>query len=669
MVKGIMSKILVIIGGSFLIMMVATGIFISHYCGNAFLNDQKDILEQTDALVSEQVNHYFSRYVSIVQTLAAEKDVKDIVQAGIPDGKINENPLFSNVLSTLKNTKLLEDETIQTTNVANLGSNVLFDSDGWISSEDPNYDVTKREWYQAVVQKAPVITEPYEDAVLKNQVVTVAAPVWNQAGDQIPGAALVDIEISKLTKMVNSQKIGKTGSYILCSAKNKVVSHSNKDMVLKNLSETGVGQNMMDAINSGNTSIIEYENNGVSCIGNYTPIGDTGWKLISSYPQSEFYSHVNRTKQVMITTYLVCMIIMLGLLVFLARIITKPIRQLNQVTNRLAEGELDLEIDVHSNDEMGQLAISLDKLIQRLKEYIAYINEITEALLRFANGDLKIELQNAYDGDFNRIKTALLQVSKNFNHTIGQISAVSGEVDRHAQQVSNASQSLAENVSEQASFLEELSANITDISNQVEETASSAQTATTATMEAGGQLERCNEEMQQLIIAMHQINSSSTEIEKIIRTIEDIAFQTNILALNAAVEAARAGTAGKGFAVVADEVRNLAAKSAEAAKNTTSLIERSLRTVEGGTALADKTAASLQDTVASAKTVVELVTRISKASAQQAGSIREIMVGSEQISGIVQENAASVEESASISQRLSQQATVLKRQVDNFRVE
>lgn len=669
MLKGIMSKILVIIGGAFLIMMVFTGIFISQYCGNAFLNDQKNILEKTDALMSEQVDHYFSRYVSIAQALAAEQDVKKIAQADIPDGKIDQNPLFSNVLSTLKSTKLLEDQTIQTTNVANLGSNVLFDSDGWISTEDPGYDVTKREWYHAVVQKAPVITEPYEDAVLKNQVVTVAAPVWNQAGDQIPGATLVDIEISKLTDMVNSQKIGKTGYYILCSGNNKVVAHADKDKVLKNLSEIGIGSDMTDAMKSGNRGIIEYQNNGIKCIGNYTPVGDTGWKLISCFPESEFFGNINQTKRVITTTYLACMLIMFGLLVFLARIITKPIRELNQVTNRLAEGELDLEINIHSKDEMGQLAISLGKLIQRLKEYIEYIDEITEALGRFANGNLKIELKYAYDGDFNRIKTALLQVSENFNHTIGQISVVSGEVDRHAEQVSSSSRILAENVSEQASFLEELSANITDISGQVEETASNAQTATEATMEAGNRLGHCNEEMQQLIVAMHEISSSSKEIEKIIKTIEDIAFQTNILALNAAVEAARAGAAGKGFAVVADEVRNLAAKSAEAAKNTTTLIERSLRTVEGGTVLADQTAISLQDTVTSAEKVVKLVTRISKASAQQAGSIREIMMGSEQISGIVQENAASVEESASISQRLSQQATVLKQQVDNFQVE
>jgi methyl-accepting chemotaxis protein len=234
------------------------------------------------------------------------------------------------------------------------------------------------------------------------------------------------------------------------------------------------------------------------------------------------------------------------------------------------------------------------------------------------------------------------------------------QVSSGAGQVSSAAQALSQGATEQASSIQQLSASITEIAGEVNKNAYDASTANTLSLQASAEVERGNEHMKKMTSAMSDISDSSNEIGKIIKTIEDIAFQTNILSLNAAVEAARAGVAGRGFAVVADEVRNLANKSAEAAKNTTALIESSIQAVKSGTKIANETATSLNAIIEGTKKTAELVGEISKASNNQATSINQITLGVDQISAVVQTNSATSEESAATSEELSAQAQALK---------
>lgn len=235
-------------------------------------------------------------------------------------------------------------------------------------------------------------------------------------------------------------------------------------------------------------------------------------------------------------------------------------------------------------------------------------------------------------------------------------------------QVSSGAQALSQGTTEQASSIEELASTIQLISDQVRQNADSALQAQQTIREVGGKLTKSNQEMQGLTEAMGEISSSSSQIGKIIKTIEDIAFQTNILALNAAVEAARAGAAGKGFAVVADEVRNLAGKSSEASKSTASLIEATISAVKGGASLADETAASLLEVVEGTQVIIAQINQIADSSAEQAASIAQVTLGVEQISAVVQTNSATAEESAATSEELSGQAQILKELVGGFKL-
>lgn len=273
-----------------------------------------------------------------------------------------------------------------------------------------------------------------------------------------------------------------------------------------------------------------------------------------------------------------------------------------------------------------------------------------------------------YRGAFEQIGSSMKRITENLNTVMCEIRQSSDQVSSGSDQVSSGAQALSQGATEQASAVEELAATINEISTQVKETAENAVDAQKQMSTAEDETLTCNEQMREMILAMEEISHKSTEIGKIIKTIEDIAFQTNILALNAAVEAARAGTAGKGFAVVADEVRNPASKSAEASKNTSSLIEGSIAAVEKGTRIVNETAQSLSKVVDSSQAVSATVEKISDAASSQAASIEQVTQGIDQISSVVQTNSATAEESAAASEELSGQAQMLKNLVEQFKL-
>lgn len=373
---------------------------------------------------------------------------------------------------------------------------------------------------------------------------------------------------------------------------------------------------------------------------------------------------VNLQSLMIVGQMVLFIIIIASLFVFIQKEVIRPIVKVKRESERLAKGELSLHFEsTCRNDDMSSLGQSLDLAIA---EITTYVNDIARSMGEIANQNFNIQPSQPFVGDFKPIEDSITKMIFSMSSILSQMDIAADQVSSGANQVSSGAQSLAQGATEQASSVEELSATINEISAQIKRNAESANKASTMSNSATTAITANNVQMQLLMSSMHDIDAKSKEIRKIIKTIEDIAFQTNILALNAAVEAARAGSAGKGFAVVADEVRNLAGKSADAAKNTTALIEDSLSAIDNGVRLAQATADDLLSVVDGANETTQTITEISHATNEQAQAISQITLGLDQISSVVQTNSASSQESAAASQELSSQAALLKQIIDDF---
>ncbi len=372
--------------------------------------------------------------------------------------------------------------------------------------------------------------------------------------------------------------------------------------------------------------------------------------------------------KMMWTTIVIVLVVVISASLAVIRMILVPVRELNNVSMKIAQGDLNESIRYESRDELGVLSANFNKTVLRLRDYVNYIDEVSSVLNQIADGNLVFTLTYDYAGEFAKVKTALENISDTLNDTMANINQASEQVASGSDQVSSGAQALSQGATEQASSVEELAATINEISGHISKNAENAREASDQASMTAEELEQGKVQMQSMTNAMDEIDHSASEIEKIIKTIEDIAFQTNILALNAAVEAARAGAAGKGFAVVADEVRNLASKSAEASKNTASLIEATLSAVKEGKVIADATAASFDKIMEMSGRSAEIVHDISDASQEQAASVAQVTQGIDQISSVVQTNSATAEESAAASEELSGQAQILKGLVAKFKL-
>lgn len=357
--------------------------------------------------------------------------------------------------------------------------------------------------------------------------------------------------------------------------------------------------------------------------------------------------------------------------IYLKMRISGPLGKITEVAMRLGKGDLglasgeEIQIGVHSKNEIGVLGEIFEETISNLR---LYIGEITSVLGSIAEGNLTLEAKAAYMGDFQSIKESLDRIHMELNNTMGQIAASAGQISLGADQVSSSAQVLAQGATDQASSVQEISATVADIAESARQTSANAEEAGGFVNQAGAQLNISIDCVKELNVAMENISGTSKEINTIIATIENIAFQINILALNAAVEAARAGVAGKGFAVVAEEVRNLAAKSDEAAKATKELIESSITAVNEGNDAMGRVTEALEKTGYYAGNVTSRMTVLVEEVESQTAAIAQVNEGIEQISAVVETNSATSEECAAASEELSSQAGLLKNLMGSFKI-
>lgn len=520
------------------------------------------------------------------------------------------------------------------------------------------------------------VTEPYQYQLSTGEkiwLITLSSPIVDKNGEFL-GVANCDIDMSSIAGL-NYTNGGYQSSYsYIVTGKGTCVAHTADPKIVGSVPQTVSDYEVIrNAVAGGESVTSEIKNSysqGKSALVIHKALQldgtDVNWSSAFVINDSEAMGAVTKITLALASIGLLGLIVLIWVSVMALKKGLAPVDSVMELAEKMRNGDLSRSNGNHiyKNDELGLLA----KIFGETSEVLGgYISEISDVLEHVASGNLDISIQKEFIGDFNRIKVDLSRILDSLNETFSEMRVAAEQVATGAEQFSDSAQSLSQGAIEQASSVEELSAKITEITHQVKESAVYANNANDKAEAVGTELENSAMQMKELLKAMDEITQTSGQIGNIIRTIEDIAFQTNILALNAAVEAARAGAAGKGFAVVADEVRNLASKSAEAAKNTTVLIESSLRSVNEGGKFAEITATSLGNVVIGAKEIISDIAEISEKSKIQSLSLGEVTAGIDQISNVIQTNAAIAEESAATSEELSAQAQLLKEQIARFR--
>ena len=623
-----------------------------------FGNTNKDFVKIETELLTNRAQNYLAHYQSSVLQMAHDIDIRRLLSETSGTEDITKSPYFEDVRAMLKSSQESDKENIVSAYVADVDPSVVFDGGTFVSDE--GYVLSEKEyWFKDGETRETIISEPYTDIITGNMVVAVTAPVYDKSG-KITGITGMDINITALNNMAQQHVIGEKGFAILITRNHTVLSHQDSAMIMKNTSEVGLDENIQSSIESQDTAIKEYDDRGSKVVGCYTPIGDTGWGILTSLPESELTAKVNGITAKIMTINILALILMIGALTVLSARITKPLKKLTAVTAELVKGNYDVEIHADSQDEVGDLANGMSVLVDKLRTYMLYIDEISGSLDRFAAGNLNIDLKQDYSGEFYRLRDSLEKTVAAFSDVIGDITSISSQLASGSMEIANGAQQLANGSSEQSSSIQNLAMNINEITENINSSAEHTTALNSQIAAVGSAAFNSNEQMEQMMDAMNRISSESMEIGKIIKTIEDIAFQTNILALNAAVEAARAGAAGKGFAVVADEVRNLATKSSEAAKNTTALIENSIKAVKDGTDIAGETREALSEVVTAVDESSVMIQSISANALKEAEQISHIRSSVDEISSVVHSNSAAAEESSAASEQLSSLAATLE---------
>jgi len=531
------------------------------------------------------------------------------------------------------------------------------------------------EYFKRCKQKeAPVISEVAVNTITNVTTVTIIVPIMKDG--QFAGTVYGMGNADFLCSLVSDITVGETGFAYVIDKEGTVIAHPTTDIVNSKTNyitaaERDDSYKKLAEINTemivGHSGFDTYKLNGVSRYIGYAPIsGSDGMSAAVCVNTSEF-NGAFKTSIIFTVVIVLVLIVVSGIIsAAVAGKIADPVKECAERIRKLAAGDISSPVPIiRADDETGVLANASAELVGSLGSIIRDIDNMLNAM---SDGNFNVHSENkaGYVGDFSNIINSLENIKRSMSGTLARINTAADEVSGSAESLAKGSEALSDGASEQAASVQQLAATINDIAAQVKLTAQNSDATKLAVEDASNTLNGAANKMNALSAAMDEIKGFSAEINKIIKTIDDIAFQTNILALNAAVEAAHAGAAGKGFAVVADEVRNLASKSADAVKNTTKLIHDTVSAIENGAVLANEGVAIVSGVSESTHELLGTITQIADAAKSQSESIQQVTSGVSSISGVVQSNSENAEHSAEASRQLSEQADLLKELAGKF---
>lgn len=662
--KKIADEILRQIGGSVIFVLLLIAAASIGMVGWLSITAKKTELTIESNAAANQLNGFLQQYIRTAKQLAVNPEIRSVLQETTGDVEMRNAQKIDTVLENLTEITDTDSENVMATWISDLDTSALIQSDGFVSEE--GWDITGRGWYGCIETKQPILTEPYIDSSTEKLILSAAAPVIDDVTGEVLGAAGMDIALDHMTQLMSEYKIGKQGYVLLLSENGTYLYHPQNELIQKNVADSDISQNVINTLHSKDDLFLRYKADGVTKYGFLEHVEDTGYVVLSSMPLSEFYAVLLFMVVALIVLFAAGIVLVAFRIRKSAARLTKPILDLNQTAQQLADGNLDVELNIMSENEIGELGASFEKTVARLKKYIEYIDETAEVLAQLAEGKLSIRLHHDYEGEFQKIKNALFHISESMNQVMAGIHESSEHVSIGATELATASQALAYGAQAQAASVEQLTTTTDAVTEQVENSRSKAESSAKATAQAAAMIGENQENMRNMMIAMHNIHETSQKVVGIIQTIEEIASQTNLLSLNASIEAARAGEAGKGFAVVADEIGKLALESSKAASTTKELIEISMQEINKGNTIAEGAVSSLKESVNAISHVNEMIQESAENAAVQAENMEQLRSGIQEISHGIQDNSAASEETSATSEELASQADRLNKMLQRF---
>lgn len=632
--------------------------------GSISLSSQRKDLSLQSKASAYQLNAFFEQYLTTVEQMALNSDILELLNTTKKGNSMAKNELYSDVFNELKQIVAADGQNILAAWTGDIDSNSVIISDGFVS--DNTFDITTREWYQVTSTKGSMLTSAYTDVSTGKVVLTAAAPVYDKSGSSIIGITGLDIALDNINTLCSEYKIGDDGYILLVSDDGTIIYHPDKSNQQKTLSEVNVSDDVLTAITADSDSLIKYTVGSENKCGYVQRIGSTSYYVLSCMTSYEYHHNLTQTILIAIVLLIAGLALIIIAIRRVAAAITKPIVELDKVALELAEGNLDVNLSVDADNEIGELAESINKTVVRLKTYINYIDEIADVLNNIATGKLSISLKYDYTGDFEKVKAAMLNISDSLKNMINEIAESSNQVSCGAEDLARAAQNIAESANVQSLSVQQLVKTTNSVSDTVRENTAEAQSIADETISVTKMMETSTEQINQMMAAMNTITETSNQVVGIIKSIEDIASQTNLLALNASIEAARAGEAGKGFAVVASEIGSLADESSKAANNTKNLIGISINEITHGTELANDVVNSMRDVSEAILNVNKQIIKSAENYKLQEQSMNDMKLNIDEISKSVEDSSAASEETSATSEELAAQAEALEGLIKHF---
>lgn len=673
----ITKKICIMAAACTTIASIAVGTLGNLSANTALTEDNNKIMATAESSISSDINSYLSKIEQSVDTLAevAMADLDDFSAFQTSSAYVNEytdaieplllssashtdgaicayiryNPDFTEPTSGLFMTRNSTDEAFQSVTPTDF------------STYDKT-DIAHVGWYYTPVNNGePTWMNPYLNENVGIYMISYVVPLFhNNVNVGIIG---MDIDFTMVQNLAEESDEYTTAMPIIADSGNNVMYGGDMEF---GTSLDEYSSALTDKLSeAASTAPVSCKINGANRSAVFSTL-DNGMKLIYTVESSELSQQSVHMVLVMLGGVVVVAVITAAVAILVSVKMTRLLREINHAAQKVAAGEFDVTVNSTSKDDIGVLANSIGQTTDQLRNYSGYISELSDVLNKIADGNLDISLTMEYKGEFEKLKAALENITSSLNSTLVNINDAADQVSNSADQVSSGAQALAQGSTEQAGAIEQLVMTIDEVSDHVKTNAEQAEQVSASMNSIGKEANLSNERMNSMLDAMKDITENTDRISAIIKTIEDIAFQTNILALNAAVEAARAGEAGKGFAVVADEVRNLASRSAEASQNTSALIGRTMEAVENGSQIANQTAESLNTVVTNIGEIITSIDDIANSSREQSEAITRVNTSVEQLSVVTQNNSASSEESAAAAEELAGQAATLKHLTGKF---